>query len=111
MTKGVELISVERQRQIEVEGWTQEHDAHHDNQELAHAAVVYTQRPLGGAASGRTSLATMTHTTLSSVGRGSGSGGSPPTTPSATWSKPVRSSSPRSTGCWRPRKREGRIDD
>lgn len=38
---GVELISDERQRQIEVEGWTSEHDACHDNGQLAEAAAYY----------------------------------------------------------------------
>lgn len=38
---GVELISAERQRQIEVEGWTAEHDAEHDAGELAMAAACY----------------------------------------------------------------------
>jgi len=38
---GIELITKERQRQIEVEGWTPEHDAKHDECELAWAAVTY----------------------------------------------------------------------
>lgn len=38
---GIELITVERQRQIDVEGWTSEHDAEHDDHELIRAAVVY----------------------------------------------------------------------
>lgn len=44
---GVELIAAERQRQIDVEGWTPEHDG----SELAAAAVGYitrTQTILGG---------------------------------------------------------------
>lgn len=40
-SKGVELIATERQRQIEVEGWTPEHDAQHKGGELALAAAVY----------------------------------------------------------------------
>jgi hypothetical protein len=34
-------IQAERQRQIEVEGWTPEHDDKHDNGELADAATCY----------------------------------------------------------------------
>ena len=40
-TTGVELIAAERQRQIEVEGWTPEHDDEHSSGELAAAAVCY----------------------------------------------------------------------
>ncbi len=38
---GIELIAAERQRQIEAEGWTPEHDAEHINGELALAAACY----------------------------------------------------------------------
>lgn len=39
---GVELIADERQRQIEKEGWTKEHDSfRHKNGQLADAAVSY----------------------------------------------------------------------
>lgn len=38
---GVERIAAERQRQIEVEGWTPEHDDEHNNRELAKAAACY----------------------------------------------------------------------
>lgn len=41
MKTGIELIAEERQRQIEVEGWTKEHDAEHKNGELAKAAICY----------------------------------------------------------------------
>ena len=41
MKTGVELIAEERQRQIEVEGWTKEHDAEHKNDELVKAAICY----------------------------------------------------------------------
>ena len=41
MKTGIELITKERQRQIEVEGWTKEHDAEHTNDSLALAAVCY----------------------------------------------------------------------
>ena len=38
---GLELIAAERQRQIDVEGWTPEHDAEHSNGELIQAAACY----------------------------------------------------------------------
>lgn len=38
---GVDLIAAERQRQIEVEGWTPEHDARHRGGELTSAASCY----------------------------------------------------------------------
>lgn len=41
MKTGIELIAEERQRQIEKEGWTPEHDAEHNNSELAIAAASY----------------------------------------------------------------------
>lgn len=41
MKNGIELIADERQRQIEVEGWTAEHDAGHVEGELANAAAYY----------------------------------------------------------------------
>lgn len=40
-SKGAEMIAAERQRQIEEEGWTPEHDAQHTNGELADAAAAY----------------------------------------------------------------------
>lgn len=41
METGLELIIKERQRQIEVEGWTPEHDDTHIEDELALAAACY----------------------------------------------------------------------
>lgn len=41
MKTGVELIAEERQRQIEVEGWTAEHDDNHIYGDLARAAACY----------------------------------------------------------------------
>lgn len=38
---GIELIAAERQRQIEVEGWTPDHDAEHADSEMADAAMCY----------------------------------------------------------------------
>ena len=41
MQTGIELIAEERKRQIEVEGWTAEHDKCQSDGELAMAAVCY----------------------------------------------------------------------
>lgn len=41
MKTGIELIAEERQRQIEQEGWTSEHDAEHKEGEMAIAAACY----------------------------------------------------------------------
>ena len=41
MQTGIELIAAERERQVAVEGWTQEHDAEHAREELASAAACY----------------------------------------------------------------------
>jgi len=43
MKTGIQLIAVERQRQIEKEGWTPEHDSHHQSGELNDAAIAYAQ--------------------------------------------------------------------
>jgi hypothetical protein len=46
---GAERIAAERQRQVEREGWTPEHDDRHADEELARAAACYaTPRLLGG---------------------------------------------------------------
>lgn len=42
---GYQLISLERERQIRVEGWTREHDAEHVHGELADAASAYALTP------------------------------------------------------------------
>ena len=41
MKTGIDLIKDERDRQIEKEGWTLEHDLQHENNELANAAATY----------------------------------------------------------------------
>ena len=41
MKKGIELIAEERARQINVEGWTPEHDDEHADSELGFAACYY----------------------------------------------------------------------
>jgi len=38
---GTELIAEERQRQIDKEGWTEDHDAGHQENEILHAAICY----------------------------------------------------------------------
>ncbi len=38
---GVELIAAERKRQIEVEGWTADHDDQHFYFEMANASICY----------------------------------------------------------------------
>lgn len=38
---GVSLIDAERRRQVEVEGWSHEHDAEHSDGDLAMAAACY----------------------------------------------------------------------
>lgn len=47
MSKAIDDIIAERERQITQEGWTAEHDDGHDNGELADAAACYaiTSRP------------------------------------------------------------------
>jgi hypothetical protein len=40
-TDGIDRIASERRRQIQVEGWTAEHDDEHDDGELAFAAACY----------------------------------------------------------------------
>jgi hypothetical protein len=46
MRTGIELIAEERQRQIEVEGWTPEHDDVHVDGQLARVAASYAM-PVG----------------------------------------------------------------
>lgn len=41
---GAELIAAERRRQIDDEGWTPDHDDHHQDGELLAAALVYADR-------------------------------------------------------------------
>ena len=43
MTAGIDLIAIERQRQIEQEGWTPEHDDEHDDGTLIAAALSYAE--------------------------------------------------------------------
>jgi len=40
---GLEMIAAERKRQIEVEGWTPEHDAEHVFGEMTLAAICYAE--------------------------------------------------------------------
>ena len=41
MSIGLDLIALERKRQLEVHNWTPEHDAVHDEEEIALAAMYY----------------------------------------------------------------------
>lgn len=41
MKTGIEIISDERQRQLDEEGWTPEHDSQHSDGELAIASACY----------------------------------------------------------------------
>jgi len=41
MKTAIDLIAQERERQLNVEGWTLEHDQEHENDELSWAAVCY----------------------------------------------------------------------
>jgi hypothetical protein len=45
---GIERIAAERQRQIEKEGWTPQHDDDHDDNEMLMAAYTYIQRAWAG---------------------------------------------------------------
>lgn len=45
---GIERIAAERQRQIEEEGWTPEHDAQHVASEMVRAAIGYAYVALHG---------------------------------------------------------------
>lgn len=49
MKTGIELISAERARQIEAEGWTPEHDDEHITEEMAFAAACYVTADDGDA--------------------------------------------------------------
>lgn len=43
MKTGIELVADERKRQIEIEGYTAEHDAQHNASELISAAIDYAR--------------------------------------------------------------------
>lgn len=43
MKTGIELIAEERQRQIDVEGYTPQHDSQHLPSEFIYAAIAYTE--------------------------------------------------------------------
>lgn len=46
---GIELIAEERLRQVEIEGWTEQHDVQeHENQELLKAAICYAKAGFEG---------------------------------------------------------------
>lgn len=43
MKKGIDLIAEERQRQIDVEGYTEQHDSNHKASEFVYAAIAYAE--------------------------------------------------------------------
>lgn len=43
MKRGIDLIAEERQRQIDVEGYTEQHDSQHNASELIYAAIAYVE--------------------------------------------------------------------
>ena len=43
MKTGIELIAEERKRQIEVEGYSAQHDSQHNASEFVYAAIAYTE--------------------------------------------------------------------
>lgn len=45
---GALRILMERQRQVDAEGWTPEHDDQHDSGQLMHAAECYLAMAMGG---------------------------------------------------------------
>ena len=47
MSKATEDVLAERQRQVEAEGWTDEHDDQHGERELARAALCYVEQYAG----------------------------------------------------------------
>ena len=47
MSTGIELIAVERERQLSQEGWTPQHDDEHKDGVLARAAMCYAAEVTG----------------------------------------------------------------
>ena len=43
MKRGIDLIAEERQRQIDVEGYSEQHDSQHYTSELIYAAIAYVE--------------------------------------------------------------------
>lgn len=43
MKRGIDLIAEERQRQIDVEGYNEQHDSQHNASELIYAAIAYVE--------------------------------------------------------------------
>lgn len=43
MKNGIELIADERKRQIEVEGYSEQHDSQHQASEFVYAAIAYAE--------------------------------------------------------------------
>ncbi|MBF9252456.1 hypothetical protein I2I11_04050 [Pontibacter sp. 172403-2] len=53
MRNGIELIAEERQRQLEKEAWTPDHDSNHNCEELVHAAKCYATAAIANSYSKR----------------------------------------------------------
>ena len=53
MKTGIELIAAERQRQIEEEGYTPEHDLFHEPNDFVEAAIAYLMVALGTSETGQ----------------------------------------------------------
>ena len=45
---GIELIAEERKRQIEVEGYSEQHDSQHKTSEFVYAAIAYAESAKAG---------------------------------------------------------------
>lgn len=58
----MDLIRAERQRQIDIEGWTPDHDDQHDDGQLMRAAMCYYMHGTGRAAYRNTSSLVSTDT-------------------------------------------------
>ncbi|MBP3732151.1 MAG: hypothetical protein J6I84_02785 [Bacilli bacterium] len=48
MKTGIELIADERKRQVEVEGYTSQHDSQHNASEFIYAAIAYIEAAKAG---------------------------------------------------------------
>lgn len=48
MKKGIDLIAEERQRQIDVEGYSAQHDSQHNASDFVYAAISYAESAIVG---------------------------------------------------------------
>jgi len=56
MATGIELIAAERKRQVEIEGYSAQHDSQHKATELIYAALAYTEAARVGVANSESNL-------------------------------------------------------